>query len=120
MQVAGVLVAVEGSAFEKRLPDLQPAVLERLQQACMVGSQVEADDSAETAPGWQEAYFLVLLIEKVFAAVPDSLAIDDGPQGEANKKVSIYTRLHAGLPWLASPVVLRCAPAAQQSTACLH
>lgn len=89
LQVVGMIAAVEGKAFPKRLPALKPIVLEKLQAACLVQSVVAGDDDegARSAPGWREAYFLVLLVDKVFAAAPKCLLITDNDEGIQNEKV---------------------------------
>lgn len=84
-----MIAAVEGKAFPKRLPALKPILLENLQSACMVQSIVAGDDeeAARSAPGWREAYFLVLLIDKVFAAAPKCLLVTEDADGMQNEKV---------------------------------
>lgn len=89
MQVLGILATVEGRAFSKRFSTLKVVLLEKLQAACMVQSLVAGDDeqSARKAPGWREAYFLVLLIEKVFAASPKCLLITEDGEGMQHENV---------------------------------
>lgn len=89
MQVIGILATVEGKAFPKRLPALKPILIEQLQAACLVQSVVAGDDEegARSAPGWREAYFLMLLIDKVFAAAPKCLLITEDDEGIQNENV---------------------------------
>lgn len=83
--MAGQLIDAEGKAFAKRLPPLQPLLLERLQAACAPQPQHLDADYAAAAPGWQEAYFLAIFVEKLFAAAPQTLqlsAADSDPETE--------------------------------------
>jgi hypothetical protein len=86
----GILATAEGKAFPKRLAVIKPVLLEKLQAACMVQSVVAGDDEegAKSAPGWREAYFLMLLVDKVFSAAPKCLLISEDDEGMQNEKVS--------------------------------
>jgi len=72
VQVAGQLIDAEGKAFAKRLPQLREDVLAGLQAAAAAPPPPEAE-GAVAAPGWQEAYFLALFVDKLFAAAPETL-----------------------------------------------
>jgi hypothetical protein len=67
-------------------------LLEELQTACMVQSVVAGADveASRNAPGWSEAYFLLLLIDKVFSAAPKSLAISEDDEGMQNEQVQAF------------------------------
>lgn len=89
LQVAGQLIDAEGKAFAKRLAPLQPLVLARLQAACEA-----SNGDGDAAPGWQEAYFLALFVEKLFAAAPQALEVHAG-EGASDGSWAREVRMHA-------------------------
>lgn len=83
-QTLGILVDVEGSGVGRRMPEVMGKVAAVLQHCVQLDESATEDDdgkgsngaalSEEAAPGWQEAYYSTVLLEKAMAAVPAQLA----------------------------------------------
>ncbi|GIL61502.1 hypothetical protein Vafri_15933, partial [Volvox africanus] len=85
VQTLGFVAEVEGSKFGRRFSDLVNGVLRILQRQVARGVDGNEDQSASlpddesadaeaACPGWQEAYYCLLLLEKVAAQASGALA----------------------------------------------
>lgn len=79
VQVLALIADVEGSKIVRRLPVLLPCLVTLLQPHAAVTNEFEvlSEDMRITAPGWQEAYYGLMLVEKLAVSVPASLPCAD-------------------------------------------
>lgn len=84
-QALGLMVNVEGPRFARRVPELLPAMVGLLesQAAHTSSSDVQGDEEdpegqASPCPGWQEAYNVLVLTEKLVSKVAAQLAWAQG------------------------------------------
>jgi len=105
-QTLGILVDIEGPAVARRLPEILPLVADVLKSrvdmdaaataseieddACGAGEEMAAALSQQVAPGWQEAYYGVGVLEKALAVAPDQLAWGSG--GDAGRDCWVATQ----------------------------
>ncbi|XP_051119137.1 uncharacterized protein LOC127243259 [Andrographis paniculata] len=64
-QVLGLLVEVMGKKFEKHLTQILPVMRKILQSALSSATSTEQNSSEETAPLWKEAYYSLVMLEKI-------------------------------------------------------
>ena len=91
-QSLGILAEVEGTSFGRRVPALLPQLADVLAsraeqdaaaaEAAAVADPSEADDLLAAAPGWQEAYYSLLLLQRVLEATAAQLAWAAGPAAQ--------------------------------------
>ncbi|EFJ49017.1 hypothetical protein VOLCADRAFT_104545 [Volvox carteri f. nagariensis] len=89
-QTLGIVAEVEGAKFAKRLAEVAPGVLRILERQVALGADggeedpwvtsldEESADAEAACPGWQEAYYCLLLLEKVAAQASSALAWPTG------------------------------------------
>lgn len=92
LQALGILAEVEGSSFGRRVPALLPQLADVLAsraeqdaaaaEAAAVADPGEAEDLLAAAPGWQEAYYSLLLLQRVLEATAAQLAWAAGPAAQ--------------------------------------
>ncbi len=88
-QALGILAEVEGASFGRRVPALLPQLADVLAsraeqdaaaaEAAAMAEPGEAEDLLAAAPGWQEAYYSLLLLQRVLEATAVQLAWAAGP-----------------------------------------
>ncbi|PRW58885.1 small subunit processome component 20-like protein [Chlorella sorokiniana] len=91
-QALGILAEVEGASFGRRVPALLPQLADVLAsraeqdaaaaEAAAVADPSEAEDLLAAAPGWQEAYYSLLLLQRVLEATAAQLAWAAGPAAQ--------------------------------------
>lgn len=87
-QALGIIVEVEGAAVAKRVAEIVPAVSAVLRDRADADQAAQEDDEEEilnngdlalepssAAPGWQEAYYCLSLLEKLMTVAPDILGL---------------------------------------------
>ena len=78
-QALGLLLEVEGVAARQRVQAWLPSMSKVLQEraaaldADVDGENGYADDAFPRAPGWQEAYYCLVLLEKILTHMPQEL-----------------------------------------------
>lgn len=87
-QALGILAEVEGAGFARRVPALLPQLAEVLEaraeqdaaaaEAAAYAEPGEAEDLLNAAPGWQEAYCVLLLLQKLLDCTAAQLAWEAG------------------------------------------
>ena len=92
-QALGILAEAEGSGFARRVPALLPQLADVLDsraeqdaaaaEAAAEAEPGEAEDLLAAAPGWQEAYYSLLLLQRVLEAAAAQLAWAAGPAAQA-------------------------------------
>lgn len=115
-QALGIIVEVEGAAVARRLPELLPAVSAVLRDRAALNDEAEEDEehnndgpgnSSSSAPGWQEAYYCLVLLEKVLGAAPQCLAwnVGAGAQGCWSAARALLLHRHAWVRKAAGRVI---------------
>ncbi|KXZ46921.1 hypothetical protein GPECTOR_39g415 [Gonium pectorale] len=96
-QTLGFVAEAEGGRFGRRMAELAPAVLRVLEQQAARGADGDDSDPAlddesaaseEACPGWHEAYYCLLLLEKLVAQSAAALA---WPTGQSAKTAAAAT-----------------------------
>jgi U3 small nucleolar RNA-associated protein 20 len=91
-QALGILAEVEGAGFARRVPSLLPQLADMLQsraqqdeEAAEAAAEAELgqeEDLLAAAPGWQEAYYSLLLLQRLLECASAQLAWAAGPAAQ--------------------------------------
>lgn len=91
-QALGILAEVEGAGFARRVPSLLPQLADMLQsraqqdeEAAEAAAEAELgqeEDLLAAAPGWQEAYYSLLLLQRLLESASAQLAWAAGPAAQ--------------------------------------
>lgn len=91
-QALGILAEVEGAAFARRVPALLPQLADLLASRADADAEAaeaaaeaaaEGEDLLAAAPGWQEAYYSLLLLQRLLEAATAQLAWAAGDDARA-------------------------------------
>ena len=114
-QALGIFVEVEGAGVARRLPEWLAAVSAVLRDRAALNEEAEEDEELDnevgnttsSAPGWQEAYYCLVLMEKILGAAPQCLAweMGAGVQGCWDAARALLLHRHAWVRKAAGRVV---------------